>query len=84
MPALRVPDQWTPTRGGILFVNANRHPAALEFFALTTCRVSHVAEIRGNMFEWGLSPSASRDGTTVVYTEPAQPVGNIVLVNGYR
>jgi Tol biopolymer transport system component/DNA-binding winged helix-turn-helix (wHTH) protein len=84
MPSLRIADQWSPARAGIYFVNAYRSPPALELFIPSTRQITQVADLHGKATDWGAAPSVSADGRTIVYTEPEQIAGNIMLVEGFH
>ena len=85
MPLLRWGDAWVPTREGIYFLDPGAS-AGIQFFDFPTRQVHRVTPVNGRLDEWGLGPSISVDGRTLIFAQvPIEKAGtDIILVEGFR
>jgi len=79
-----ISDTWTPTRNGIYLLDDRTSPMSLNLIHPETGRVQKVAEIPGRLGGWGVSPSVSADGRTLIVAVNDEMTGDIMLVEGFR
>jgi Tol biopolymer transport system component len=84
MPPLRWPDQWTPSPSGLYFLNAKATPPTINLFDPVSRRIRSVAQLQGDVRDYGAGLSLSADGHILVYAESDQRAADIVMVEGFQ
>jgi Tol biopolymer transport system component len=84
MPPLSWPDQWTPSPSGLYFLNAEATPPTINLFEHANRRIRSVAQLQGEVKDYGAGLSLSGDGHILVYAESDQRAADIVMVEGFR
>ena len=76
---------WVVVEQGIYFVNAEAKPRpALEFFNFVSHRVRQIAAFEKELSTWEPGLDISADGRWILYAQPDQPGGDIMLVENFR
>jgi hypothetical protein len=84
MPPLRWPDQWTPSPSGLYFLNAEATPPTINLFDPVSRHIRSVAQLQGDVKDYGAGLSLSGDGHILVYAESDQRAADIVMVEGFQ
>ena len=84
MPPLSWPDQWTPSPSGLYFLNTEVTPPTINLFEPASRRIRSVAQLQGEVKDYGAGLSLSRDGHILMYAESDQRAADIVMVEGFR
>jgi serine/threonine protein kinase len=84
LPGLTNGDAFAMTRSGIYFLDGQANPPRLNLFDPATHKITRVAELKGELLDWGCGPSVSEDGHTVIYAEVDDLNRDIMLVEGFR
>jgi hypothetical protein len=77
-------DTWTSTRNGVYFVDDRTTPMSLQLLNPDTGKMQKVADLPGRLGCWGVSPSVSADGRTLIVGINDENTGDIMMVEGFR
>jgi eukaryotic-like serine/threonine-protein kinase len=83
-PGYPLYDAWTPSRAGLYFLDGTTKPPSIQLLDLTTHRLQHVVDLKGDFYVWGSGPSVSADGKILVWAEGNPDEGDIMLVEGFQ
>jgi Tol biopolymer transport system component len=76
---------WAVVDRGIYFINPEpKPPATIEFFSFATRRITRIASLEKESFEWSSTLAISPDERWILYTQRDQSGSDIMLVENFQ